>query len=61
MSVLVFPVDQSPGIIDVGENHAGAAKNAIFKMDIVVYRDIVLDFAVITNSDLVANEYTLAK
>lgn len=61
VAVFVFALDQRSRVIDVGEDHAGAAEDAFFEGDVVVNRDVVLDFAVVADDDFVADEDVLAE
>ncbi len=61
VTVLVFALNQRTRVIDVGEDHAGAAEDSFFERYVVVNRDVVLDFAVVADDDLVADEDVLAE
>ncbi len=63
---LVHFADFRSGVVDVGEDHRGAAENAVFEGDTFVDTDIVLDFAFVaddcvgTDDDVLADVAVLA-
>jgi len=60
ISVFALAFDQRTGIVNVGEDHTRATEYALFQVDVVVNRDVVLDFAVIGDGDSIAHEHILA-
>lgn len=61
VAVFVFALNECAGVVHVGENHAGAAKNAFFQSHVVINRDVVLHFAAVADGDLVTDEHVLAE
>ncbi len=61
VAVFAFALNQRARVVNVGEDHAGAAEHPIFQRDVVVHADIVLDLAVVANDHLVAHEHVLAQ
>ena len=59
--VFIFAFNLSTRVIDVGKYHAWAAKYFLFERDVIVNADVVLDFAAVTNNNLVADKYVLTK
>ena len=60
-AVFVLADDGGAGVVDVGEDHAGAAEDIVFQGDGVVDADVVLHLAVVTDEDVVADKDVLAK
>src|SRR3546814_5241545 len=60
-TVFVLAGDSRARIVDVGKHHAGTAKHIVLKADGVVYRDVVLDFHIVANDDIVGDEDVLPK
>ena len=61
VAVFAFALNQRTGVVDIGEYHAGAAKHAVFQVNVVVHGNVVLDFAVIADGHFVADEHVLAE
>ena len=60
-AVFVLADDGGAGVVDVGEDHAGAAEDVVFQGDGVVEADVVLHLAVIADDYVVADEDVLAE
>src|SRR5690606_34199923 len=60
VAVLVLAFDQRPGVVDVGEDHAGAAEYALFKGNIVIDRDVILHLAVIADNNPITDKDVLS-
>ncbi len=60
-AVFVLANDGGAGVVDVGEDHAGAAKDVVFEGDGVVDTDVVLHLAVMADDHVVADEDVLAE
>jgi len=52
---LVHLADFGPGVEDVGEDHRGAAKDAVFQGDAFIDGDVVLDFAFVADDCVRSN------
>jgi hypothetical protein len=61
VTIFALAIDERPGIIDICKHHAWTAKHVALKSDIVVDRDIILNFAVGPYYDLIAHENILAE
>ena len=61
VAILIFALDQGPGVIDIGKNHAGTTEYALFEGDVVIDRDIVLDLAAVPDDDAVPDKDVLAE
>ena len=57
---LVHFADFRPGIVDVGEDHRGAAENAVFQGDAFIDADVVLDLAFVANGCVGTDDDVLA-
>lgn len=57
---LVHLPDLGAGVVDICEDHGGAAKYAVFKGDAFINTDVILNFALVTNSDIGADDDVLA-
>ena len=45
--------------MDAFKYHAGSAKNALFQSDVVINADFILDFALITDDEVVTHKQIL--
>lgn len=59
--VFALADDGRAGVTDVGEDHAGTAKDVVFQSHGVIDADVVLDLAVIADENIVADEDVLAE
>ena len=57
---LVHLGDFRPGVVDVGENHRGAAEDAVFEGDAFIDADVILDFAFVADGHIGADDNVLA-
>ena len=60
-AVFILTDDGGAGVVDVGEDHAGAAEDVVFQGDGVVNTDVVLHLAVVADDHVVADEDVLAE
>ena len=58
--VFILAFYQGPGVIHIGEHHAGPTEDTLFQMHVVVDRYVVLDLAIVANGDLVTDKDILA-
>ena len=61
IAILVLALDQRPGVVHVGEHHAGPTEHALLQGHVVVDGHVVLDLAVVADHDLVADKHVLAQ
>ncbi len=61
VAVFLFAFDLRTRVVDIGKYHARAAEDAVFQSDLVVYGNVVLDFAVVTDTHLVADKDILTQ
>ena len=59
--VLFLAADRGARIVDIGENHAGPAKDIVFQRHIVIYGDIVLNLHIVADHHAVADKHILAQ
>ena len=57
---LVHLADFGAGVVDIGENHGGAAEDAVFQRDAFIDGDVVLDFAFVADGRVGADDDVLA-
>jgi len=57
---LVHLADFGAGVVDIGENHGGAAEDAVFKGDAFIDADVVLDLAFGADGGVGADDDVLA-
>lgn len=55
-AVFVFAGDRRTGVVNVGEYHAGSAKDIVFQSDGIVDADVVLHLAVVADDHVVADK-----
>ncbi len=61
IAILVLSIDRGARVVHVGEYHARAAEDVIFKGDVVVDRYIILNLDVVADDDLVADKNVLTQ
>src|SRR5690606_29326001 len=61
VAVFVLALNQRSRVVDVGKHHTGATEHPLLQRYVVVYRNVVLDFAFIADHYFIADEHVLAQ
>lgn len=57
--IFVFMFNERVWVVDVCEYYVGVVEYIFFKVNVVVYRNVVLNFVVVVDGYFVVNEYVL--